>query len=115
MNKIIDDLPFIKAIRTIPRREFSEVNKKFFVGGQVGVQQYKIENTALNGNSKFSNLLVMGYAGYTIKPFKNNFYIKPWAGIGYTSKIAGTNQLEGKEYNIAPITMFATLHVGYTF
>ena len=43
------------------------------------------------------------------------FYIKPWAGIGYTSKIAGTNQLEGKEYNIAPITMFATLHVGYTF
>jgi len=94
---------------------FTEVNRKWFIGTQVGVQEYKIENENSNGSTKFTNILAMGYFGYTIKPFKNKLYIKPWAGIGYTSKLAGTNTLGAFEYDIAPITMFATLHIGYTF
>jgi len=94
---------------------FSEVNKKWFVGAQTGIQEYKIENETVAGSEKFTNILAMGYFGYTIKPFKNNLYIKPWAGIGYTSKISGNNTLGALEYDIAPITMFVTLHIGYTF
>lgn len=94
---------------------FSEVNKKWFVGAQIGIQEYKIENETVEGSEKFTNILAMGYFGYTIKPFKNNLYLKPWAGIGYTSKISGNNKLGALEYDIAPITMFVTLHIGYTF
>jgi len=94
---------------------FTEVNRKWFAGAQVGVQQFKISNNTTTGNEKFENILAMGYLGYTIKPFNNNLYIKPWAGIGYTSQLSGTNTLETLTYDIAPITMFATLHIGYTF
>jgi hypothetical protein len=94
---------------------FTEVNRNWFVGTQIGIQEFKIENSNITGSEKFTNILTMGYFGYTIKPFKNNLYIKPWAGIGYTSKISGKNTLETLVYDIAPLTMFATLHIGYTF
>lgn len=94
---------------------FTEVNRKWFVGCQIGIQEFKIKNNNILGNEKYTNILAMGYFGYTIKPFKNNLYIKPWAGIGYTSKISGENTLGTLEYDIPPITMFATLHIGYTF
>ena len=94
---------------------FTEVNRKWFIGAQISIQEYKIENESISGSEKFTNFLAMGYFGYTIKPFKNNMYIKPWAGIGYTSKISGNNTLGNLEYDISSITMFATLHIGYTF
>ncbi len=94
---------------------FSEVNKKWFVGGQLALQEYKIENETIVGSEKFTNSLLMAYGGYTWQPFDFGFYIKPWAGIGYTSKLSGTNTLGNSEYDIAPIMMFATLHFGYTF
>jgi len=94
---------------------FTEVNKKWFAGGQIGLQEYKIENKIIQGSEKFTNLLFMAYGGYTWQPFDFNFYIKPWAGIGYNSKISGTNTLGTSEYDISPILMFATLHIGYTF
>ncbi len=94
---------------------FEEVNKKWFVGEQISIQEYKISNDIEEGNKKFSNLLLMTYGGYTWKPFSSNFYIKPWAGIAYTSKISGDNNHGNLEYDIAPILMFATLHIGYTF
>ena len=95
---------------------FYKVNNKWFVGGQVALQEYRIENkTISNDSEKFTNSLVMAYGGYTWQPFDFGFYIKPWAGIGYTSKISGTNHLGNSEYDIEPITMFATLHIGYTF
>jgi len=50
------------------------------------------------------------------KPFNNNgFYIKHWAGIGYTSKTSGTNILGSSEYDISPTLLFAAVHLGYTF
>ena len=93
----------------------SKVNKKWFVGGQLGLQEYKIENSSIAGNEKFTNGLLMAYGGYTWQLFDTGFYIKPWGGFGITSKFSGTNTLGNSKYDIAPIVIFATLHIGYTF
>jgi hypothetical protein len=94
---------------------FTEVNKKWFIGAQIGIQEFKIGKEGLIGNSKFKNFLGMIYVGYTFKPFKNNLYIKPWLGIGYTTKISGSNILGNNTYDIDPLAKFATVHIGYTF
>ncbi|MCJ8290543.1 MAG: hypothetical protein HRT58_12820 [Crocinitomicaceae bacterium] len=94
---------------------FSEVNRKLFIGAQTGVQEYKVSNDNFEGSTKFTNYIAMAYLGYTIKPFKNNLYFKPWAGLGYTSQIAGNNTLGAENYEIAPLIPFVTFHIGYTF
>jgi hypothetical protein len=94
---------------------FCKNTEKFFVGTQLGIQEYKIENEAIEGDVKFTNLLSMVYGGYTWRPFTNPLYLKPWAGLGYVSKLSGDNVLGGKAYDVASLTMFATLHIGYTF
>jgi hypothetical protein len=94
---------------------FSEVNKGFFAGSQISAQQFLIENDDESGEEKFTNGLIMGYGGYTLQPFKFPLYFKAWGGIGYTSKMNGENVLGGREYDISPVSVFATLHVGYTF
>lgn len=94
---------------------FSEVNKGFFVGSQISAQQFLIKNENELVEEKFTSGLVMGYGGYTLQPFKFPLYFKAWGGVGYTSKISGENVLGGNEYEISPISVFATLHVGYTF
>ncbi len=95
---------------------FSEANSKWFTGLQAGVQNYKITNeNILNKESKYSNLLLMPSIGYNWQPFHFPFYIKPWLGIGYTTKISGENSINTSVYKISPITPFVTVHVGYTF
>lgn len=94
---------------------FSEVNRKLFIGTQISTQQFKIRLDNYPDNEKFTNLLFMGYGGYTIQPFSLPLYFKLWGGIGYTSKISGKNFIMGRNYDIAPITIFATLHLGYSF
>jgi hypothetical protein len=96
-------------------RHFTEVNRKWFIGAQASLQEHILEKDYYDGDAKFTNALFMGYAGYTLKPFKNELYFKPWAGIGYQTKISGDNMLGDAEYDISPISMFVTLHVGYTF
>lgn len=109
------DVRINQAYGLFAEHHFTEVNKKWFVGGQLGMQEFKIENDESPGSETFSNALLMGYGGYTLQPFEFPLYFKLWAGAGYTSKISGTNSLGDLEYDIAPITMFATLHIGYTF
>lgn len=94
---------------------FLEVNRKWFLGAQMGTQQYEIETSNFEGTKQFTNALLMGYGGYTLQPFHFPLYFKAWGGWGYTSKISGVNTLAGKEYTISPLTVFATLHIGYTF
>jgi hypothetical protein len=103
------------ALGFFGEHHFKETNSGFFVGGQLGIQQFKIENDEIAGSQKFTNSLMMGYGGYTISPFDFNLYFKIWAGLGYTSKIDGENILGNSTYDISPITSFATLHIGYTF
>lgn len=95
---------------------FKGAAKKWFVGMQLGFQQFKIENDAYSGlHNNYANLLLMPSVGYVLYPFKVPLYIKPWVGIGYTSKLSGVNTIKTEEYNIAPIVPFITLHLGYTF
>lgn len=95
---------------------FKEANSKWFVGLQAGVQNYVIKNYQINDKeSKYSNLLIMPSVGYTWMPFKIPFYLKPWVGLGYTTKVAGENSIQNLEYSVSPIVPFVTLHVGYSF
>lgn len=93
-----------------------EANHKWFVGLQAGVQNYKNTNDNIaDKESKYSNVLIMPSIGYNWQPFKFPMYIKPWFGVGYTSKISGSNSIDNLEYDISPVVPFITLHVGYTF
>ena len=95
---------------------FEEANKRWFVGLQAGVQNFKNTNDSiLNAESKYSNLLIMPSIGYNWQPFNFPFYIKPWLGLGYTAKISGSNSINNLTYKISPLTPFVTLHIGYTF
>jgi hypothetical protein len=93
-----------------------EPNQKWYIGLQTGVQNYRNTNDNLPGRtSKYSNLLIMPSIGYSWHPFNIPFYIKPWAGIGYTTKISGDNRVGNLTYDISPLLPFITLHIGYTF
>jgi hypothetical protein len=95
---------------------FSEVNKKWFVGAQLALQEYEIEKADEVDSGEFNTFLGLGYGGYTIQPFKNNgFYIKTWMGAGYTTQSGGKNILGDLEYDVSPILLFAAVHFGYTF
>jgi hypothetical protein len=94
---------------------FKEVNKGWFLGAQASMQEYRIENSNAEGQSTFTNGLIMAYGGYSLQPFSFPLYFKPWAGVGYTDKISGKNTVGDLTYDISPISMFATLHIGYTF
>jgi hypothetical protein len=95
---------------------FKEANNKWFVGLQAGIQNFKNTNDAFAGiESKYSNLLVMPSIGYNWRPFKNGFYIKPWVGLGYTTKTSGDNSINTLNYKISPVANFVTFHIGYTF
>jgi hypothetical protein len=95
---------------------FHKANQKWFVGEQLGIQNYRVTNDFENGGSAdFSNLLLMTYAGYSWHPGKGSFYVKPWAGLGYTKKVDGTTQVGAQAYDVAPIFPFVTFHIGYEF
>jgi hypothetical protein len=94
---------------------FNKVNQKWFGGLQISLQEHSLDLEDLEDSNQFTNTLAMAYGGYTFQPFRFNLYFKPWAGIGYQQLVAGENILSGKEYVIAPVTFFATLHLGYTF
>jgi hypothetical protein len=93
---------------------FSEVNKKWFVGAQLAIQEFKIQKDFYDGESKFSNMLLMGMGGYTLQPFEQPVYFKFWGGVGYTSQISGENTIGDAKYDISPVLLFGALHIGYT-
>lgn len=94
---------------------FSEVNKKWFLGGQLALQEYKIQKDYYDGESKYTNVLLMATGGYTLQPFDYNLYFKFWGGVGYTVQVGGDNSIGDAEYDISPILMFGALHIGYIF
>lgn len=94
---------------------FKEANSKWYVGLQAGIQNYKNSNDNISTKeSKYSNLLLMPFIGYNWQPFKFPLYFKPWFGLGYTSKVSGSNSIDNLDYNISPLIPFVTLHLGYT-
>jgi hypothetical protein len=96
---------------------FNEANQRWFVGEQAGIQNYKIRNEQeqLAGPAEFRNLLFLTYVGYSWHPYKGSFYIKPWAGLGYSKQISGSTTVGTMEYDNAPLFPFVTFHIGYSF
>lgn len=94
---------------------FSQVNKGFFLGGQIGFQQYKVELENFPGYDDYSHLLFMGYGGYSLPISQTRFYLKFWGGLGYAPRIYG-DAIRGSETYVAPrLLPFGTLHLGYPF
>lgn len=108
------DVRLDNGLGIFAEHHFSTVNSGWFAGLQSGIQEYEISLENPDRTEGFTNLLLMSYGGYTWQ-WENGIYIKPWAGFGYTSKISGSNSIGEKEYDIAPLAMFATLHIGYSF
>jgi hypothetical protein len=95
---------------------FHRANQKWFVGEQIGLHNYRLGNRLEGGAaSDFSSMLAMTYVGYAWHPFKGSFYVKPWAGLGYTRKISGDNLVGTRVYDVAPLFPFVTFHLGYEF
>jgi hypothetical protein len=93
-----------------------KANHGWFVGEQIGFQSFKISNDSeVTGSASFNNALLLTYLGYSWHPYKGSFYIKPWAGVGFTHKVDGLNNVGPLHYNISPLFVSAALHVGYTF
>lgn len=94
----------------------TEANHRWFIGEQVGFQRFMVSNDREgSGSARFNNLLLLTYVGYSWHPYKGSFYIKPWVGLGYTTKVDGLNMAGSMDYNISPLYVFATFHVGYSF
>lgn len=95
---------------------FKEVNRRWFVATQIGIQQYQLSNTNEEAETEYTLGLLMPYFGYSWKPFKNfDFYLKPWAGIGYSPKLGGSSSIGSHDYETSNMTPLAALHLGYTF
>lgn len=95
---------------------FTEVNQKWFVATQIGMQQYRLSNSNEEGITEYTLGLIMPYFGYSWQPFKKvDFYLKPWAGVGYSPMLGGSSSIGTREYAISNITPLAALHLGFTF
>ncbi|MBI5638575.1 MAG: hypothetical protein HZA03_11470 [Nitrospinae bacterium] len=85
-----------------------------YAGLQLGSQEYRIENGG--ASSSFAIFLAMLSIGYRWHiAGSEHFYLKPWAGVGYQSKVRGDNCVGAQCYDVQPALGFATFHVGYTF
>lgn len=95
---------------------FREANTGSFIGVQAGFQNYRLTNKQTGSKGVSYNLLVlMPSAGYTWRPWDGSFYLKPWLGLGWVPKLSGRTTLGTQQYDLAPVTAFATLHTGFTF
>jgi hypothetical protein len=94
---------------------FKEAFSKFFAGVQAGIQNYSIRKNSEAMSSKYRTVMLMPMIGYTWLPFNFPLYIKPWVGVGYNAKIAGSTLVGISEYDMPRLMPFFTFHVGYKF
>ena len=92
-------------------RSLREDGRGFQYGLQMGMQRYEVSAPGQTGGDGYWNLLVMPRAGYEWHPLDNGFYVFQWAGLGWTSTVAGSSGA----YHVAPLVPFATLHMGWQF
>ena len=91
---------------------FNEKRSGTFIGMQLAHQKYDI--TKNSKDATYNTLLTMVHIGYNYT-FYNNFYIKPWIGVGYNHKTSGSSTINGEEFDVAKIVVFPTVHLGYNF
>jgi hypothetical protein len=95
---------------------FGDSAKGGYVGLQVALQEYSIENdNSIGQDTSYNNILIIPSFGYRWFPTDHAFYVTPWIGVGYTSKVSGENKIDDQSFDIAPILTFAAVHIGYDF
>jgi hypothetical protein len=70
-----------------------------------------------NGSkSTFEQVSIGARAGLNWYPLNDkNLYVAPWIALTYNQKISGSTEADGENYQIAGLSPFATLHIGYRF
>ncbi len=105
---------------------FKKANQNWFVGVQLFTNEINLTNDNVPEVKKHrTNMgMVVINAGYKWYPFKKeHFFLKPWAGLGYTGIMKGAFSSEvihnttvgNYTYDIQKFTPFATVHIGYRF
>lgn len=105
---------------------YKKANTSWFSGLQLLTQEINLTNDNVPSVDEHRTNIGMAVitTGYKWYPFKKeHFYIKPWAGIGYSGVMKGAfssevipNTIVGSyTYHISPITPYAAIHLGYTF
>lgn len=84
-----------------------------YAGVQVATHGFSVEQNGVS--SEFTNILIMPGIGTVWRPWHNGLYLRPWFGVGWTTKISGENRVAGSIYDIMPLLPFGALHIGYTF
>ncbi len=85
-----------------------------FVGLQTAVQEFGLERVGSVENRSFRVALAMARVGTLYKPFDSGFYVLPWAGVGAAVAMGDADRsLAGEAYDVAPLSAFATLHLGW--
>lgn len=88
--------------------------KGFFVGAQLSQQEFSIERSG-NVSAEFTNNLLMLNIGYRWQFQNSQFYLLPWAGIGYTKTVENKAAQKTVGFDQDPVSAFMTLHLGYSF
>lgn len=85
-----------------------------FFGLQAAIQEFGVERDSSVEHRSFHVALAMARVGTLWKPFDLGFYLLPWAGVGGSFAVGDSGRtLGGEEYDVAPVSGFATLHVGW--
>lgn len=85
-----------------------------FAGVEAGWQRIRlIDARVAPGSVEYDALLLMGRGGWLWRPFASGFYVMPWVGAGWASKVSGRSTLGGVSYDVSPLAVFATVHLGW--
>jgi hypothetical protein len=105
---------------------YKKANKSWFSGLQLLTQEINLTNDNVpEVDEHRTNIgMVVLTTGYKWYPFsKRHFYLKPWAGIGYSgvmkgafsSEVISNTTVGDYTYDIMALMPYAALHIGYTF
>jgi hypothetical protein len=104
---------------------FNKKHEGWYAGLQLFTQELKLTNSNFPNQTDLTNtVLVSTQVGYVWFPFKNYFYLKPWAGIGYHTPVDGTfepdkvdpeMEIGNQKFYLDKFMPFATVHLGYVF
>lgn len=94
---------------------FNEDLSGWMLGLQVSEQKMEVVSKELGKAAEFTNGLAMASFGYRYNIEGTNFYVLPWAGIGYAKTIEGKPGRLASTYDQDPWLSFMTFHIGYSF
>jgi len=96
-------------------RHFGTRRSSPFVGVQLAVQRFELARDKTTAPKDLAVGLAMARLGYRWFPTDAEFYVMPWAGAGVSVALSEPVEIDNETYNVRPLTLFATAHVGWRF